>query len=136
MQQTDALPKAHSFADAARNGLDFYAKLQLDDGHWACSYTGPSFLLPGIVYALYITNYDIPREWATEMVRWICHHQNDDGGWGLHTYGASNVNAIVLYYVALRILGMPASDLVGVRARQCLSDMGKSISVINTRSVD
>jgi lanosterol synthase len=119
------LPEARSFADAARNGLHFYAKLQVDDGHWPCSYTGPSFLLPGMIIALYITDYSMPPEWVVEMKRWICHIQNKDGGWGLHTQGASNVNATVLYYVSLRILGMPASNDVAVRARQCLKDLGK-----------
>jgi lanosterol synthase len=127
VQEIDKLPEAHSFADAARNGLHFYAKLQVDDGHWPCSYTGPSFLLPGMIIALYITDYSMPPEWVVEMKRWICHIQNKDGGWGLHTQGASNVNATVLYYVSLRILGMPASHDVAVRARQCLKDLGKFV---------
>ncbi|KAF2692080.1 terpene synthase [Lentithecium fluviatile CBS 122367] len=67
--------------------------------------SGPSFLLTGIIFALYITDYVIPPEWATEMTRWVCRYQNDDGGWGLHTVGPSNINATVMYYVALRILG-------------------------------
>ena len=122
------MPEAHSFTDAARNGLHFYAKLQIDDGHWPCSYTGPGFLLPGMIIALYITDYDVPHEWTTEMISWICHIQNEDGGWGLHSQGSSTVNTTVLHYVALRILGMPASHDVAVRARQRLKLLGKSTS--------
>ncbi|KAF1951577.1 terpene synthase [Byssothecium circinans] len=118
------LPAVQSYSDAARNGLLFYAQLQLEDGHWGCSYAGPSFVLPGIVFALYITKGNIPDEWAIEMTRWICHHQNDDGGWGLHTRGTSTIFATVLYYVTLRILGMKATHSVAVKARKRLQELG------------
>ncbi|KAF2733119.1 terpene synthase [Polyplosphaeria fusca] len=108
---------AQSYSDAARNGLLFYAQLQLEDGHWGSSYAGPSFTLPGIVFSLYITEGTILEEWAVDMTRWVCHHQNDDGGWGLHTLGESTLFGTVLYYVTLRILGMKATNVVAVKAR-------------------
>lgn len=48
---------------------------------------GPLFLLPGIVFALYITKTPIPEEWKIEIARYLANKQRDNGpgdeGWGL-----------------------------------------------------
>lgn len=92
---------------AARKGFEFYKRLQSEDGHWAGEYggercllaasfggsdlelgfTGPLFLLPGIVFAMYITQTPIPEEWKVEMARYLASKQRNNGegdeGWGL-----------------------------------------------------
>lgn len=40
-------PAAHTAVDAAVKGMNFYSRLQAEDGHWAGDYGGPLFLLPG-----------------------------------------------------------------------------------------
>lgn len=58
---------------------------------WASAHlvpsAGPLFLLPGIVFALYITKTPIPEEWKIEMARYLANKQRDNGpgdeGWGL-----------------------------------------------------
>lgn len=42
-----ASPAAHTAVEAALKGMDFYSRLQAEDGHWAGDYGGPLFLLPG-----------------------------------------------------------------------------------------
>lgn len=42
-----ASPAAHTAVEAALKGMDFYSRLQGEDGHWAGDYGGPLFLLPG-----------------------------------------------------------------------------------------
>lgn len=44
------LPKPVTTLDSARNGLQFYRRLQTDDGHFAGEYGGPMFLIPGIAH--------------------------------------------------------------------------------------
>lgn len=44
-----ASPAAHTAVDAALKGMNFYSRLQAEDGHWAGDYGGPLFLLPGEV---------------------------------------------------------------------------------------
>ena len=121
------LPAPQSFRQAASDGLSFYSMLQLEDGHWGCSYGGPSFLLPGIVFAMYITGKSIPTEWSIEMTRYICHHVNEDGGWGLYTAGPTTVFATVLYYVTLRILGVHKDHPVATKARERLLELGGAL---------
>lgn len=125
-QPFEVIPATLSFTDAARNGMVFYSGLQLDDGHRGSSYAGPCFTLPGIVFALYITNGEIPEEWTIDMTKWICCQQNDAGGWGLHFHGKSSLFPTVLYYVTLRILSMQPTNTVTVRARYRIHEFGKS----------
>lgn len=94
------------------------------DGHWACGYGGPSFLLAGIVIAMYITDTPIAPEWKTEIIRYLSSTVNADGGWGLHSAGHSTVFATALYYVNLRILGLEPSHPMVAKARDRLHALG------------
>jgi len=46
-KEAPALDKPKTLEDSLKNALDFYSKLQLEDGHWGNDYGGPMFLLPG-----------------------------------------------------------------------------------------
>ena len=59
------------------------------------------------------------------MTRYIAHHVNEDGSWGMHVEDTTQVFATALYYVVLRILGMSASHPLAVRAREKLLSLGK-----------
>ncbi|KAK8081102.1 hypothetical protein PG997_008920 [Apiospora hydei] len=117
------------FNDAARKGFSFLTRVQLPEGHWACDYGGPSFLLPGLIFAMYITGTPIPDEWKIEMTRYLAHHANEDGGWGLHLEGKSTVFATGLYYVMLRILGHDKDHHLLVKARGCLLSHGGAAGI-------
>lgn len=116
-----------SFDAAAKKGFLFFAHLQLDEGHWACDYGGPSFLLPGLIFAMYITDTTIPEEWKVEMTRYLAHYTNEDGGWGLHLEGESTVFATGLYYVMLRLLDMDKNDPLAMKARNRLLALGTQV---------
>ncbi|ORY69166.1 terpenoid cyclases/protein prenyltransferase alpha-alpha toroid [Leucosporidium creatinivorum] len=110
--------------EAARKGFEFYKKLQSEDGHWAGEYGGPLFLLPGIVFAMYISQTPIPQEWKIEMARYLTNMRRDNGegdeGWGLHIEGVSTVMGTSLNYVVLRILGVGPDEPMMVKARSTL----------------
>lgn len=46
-QDAPKLPRAKTAREAARNGFEFYKRIQSQDGHWAGEYGGPMFLIPG-----------------------------------------------------------------------------------------
>ena len=117
--------KPRSFMDSARDGFSFFTRLQLPEGHWSCEYGGPSFLLPGLVFAMYISDVPVPDEWRIEMMRYLANHANEDGGWGLHLESESTVFATGLYYVMLRLLGMSREHPQALKARQCLLSLGE-----------
>lgn len=122
-------PPAKTPTQAARNGFDFYKNLQLPDGHWGCFYGGPSFLLPGLIITMYITQSPIPEAHRLEMVRFLKSSANSDGGWGMHFEGPSTVFGTCLYYVSARILGLSAKDLLCARAREKLLSMGGATGI-------
>lgn len=119
------LPKATTPLQAAENGLEFFSKLQLEPGNWACEYGGPMFLLPGIVITWYVTNTPIKEERKIEISRYLFARQNpEDGGWGLHIEAHSSVFGTALNYVVLRILGNDREDPRMVKARALLFKLG------------
>jgi lanosterol synthase len=113
-----ALRKAASPLDAARNGLEFFEKLQLPSGHWGCESGGPMIFSAGIVIALFVTDTPIPAASKIELRSHIISLANkDDGGWGIHTTGHSTLCGTVINYCVLRILGLDATHPVTKKAR-------------------
>lgn len=133
MKGLPTLRKAETPLQACENGIEFYSKLQLEPGNWACEYGGPMFLLPGIVTALYVTNMRLTKPEETEIIRYIFNMQNvgnkngGDGGWGLHIEGDSTVFGTAMNYTTLRLLGIEASDPRMHQARKCLHRLGGAL---------
>ncbi|KAL2825897.1 terpenoid cyclases/protein prenyltransferase alpha-alpha toroid [Aspergillus cavernicola] len=122
------LPKAKTPLQCAENGLEFFSKLQLPPGNWACEYGGPMFLLPGLIITYYVTNTPIPPEYAIEIRRYLFARQHpEDGGWGLHIEAHSSVFGTSMNYVVLRILGVSEEDPRMIKARGLLHQFGGAI---------
>ena len=86
------------------------------------------FLLPGIVFAWYVTQTPIPAPVATEMKRYLFARQSpDDGGWGIHIEGESTAYGTTMTYVVLRLLGASEEDERMVRARGMLHRLGGAV---------
>ncbi|KAG0227300.1 Lanosterol synthase (Oxidosqualene--lanosterol cyclase) [Actinomortierella wolfii] len=119
------LPKATTALEAARNGFNYFKRIQNEEGFWSGEYGGPMFLLPGLVITYYITKTPFPPGWAQEMIQYLFNRANKvDGGWGIHIEGESTVFGTALNYVALRILGVDAEHPVCVKARGTLHKLG------------
>lgn len=100
---------------------------QATEGCWKGDYGGPLFLLPMFVATHYIIGREIGTDKQPEMVRYLYHHQNDDGGWGLHIEGQSQLFTTVLCYVALRLLNESADQLQITAARQWIQSHGSAL---------
>ncbi|KAK4483735.1 hypothetical protein RD792_010937, partial [Penstemon davidsonii] len=110
-----------------RRALRFYSTIQGEDGHWPGDYSGPLFLLPGLVISLSIMNAlnnILPEEHRKQIRRYLYNHQNVDGGWGLHIQGHSTMFCTVLNYVTLRLLGERMDDGAMEKARTWILDHG------------
>jgi lanosterol synthase len=129
LQDLPDLPRSDNPLDAAKNGIDFFGKLQMPSGHWACEYGGPMFLLPGIVACWHATKTPIPSEYATEIKNYLTARANpDDGGWGLHIEGESTVFGTSLNYMTLRLIGVDPEEPVMVKARGTLHSLGGAVN--------
>ncbi|ORX92056.1 terpene synthase, partial [Basidiobolus meristosporus CBS 931.73] len=115
--------------DAARNGFEFYKRLQTEDGHWAGEYGGPNFLIPGYVFTMYISKSAIPEHERMELLRYLLNIANEDGGWGIHTEGVSTVFGTALNYTCCRLLGLDPDDRALVNARGTLHKLGGATGI-------
>ncbi|PHZ13235.1 lanosterol synthase [Rhizopus microsporus ATCC 52813] len=124
------LEKAKTPLEAARNGFEFYRRLQTEDGHWAGEYGGPMFLLPGLIIAHYVTRTPVHEPTRLEMIRYLLNKANkEDGGWGIHIEGVSTVFGTALNYVTLRILGLGPDHPAMVKARNTLHRHGGAAAI-------
>ncbi|OBZ83320.1 Lanosterol synthase [Choanephora cucurbitarum] len=124
------LSKPTTPLESARNGFEFYRRLQTEDGHWGGEYGGPMFLIPGLMIAYYVTGTSIPDPMRLELIRYLLNRAHaEDGGWGIHIEGASTVFGTALNYVALRILGLGPDHPAMVKARQCLHQLGGACGI-------
>ncbi|KAI7870015.1 terpenoid cyclases/protein prenyltransferase alpha-alpha toroid [Spinellus fusiger] len=115
------LPTAKTPLECARNELEFYHKLQTEDGHWGGEYGGLMFLLPGLIIAHYITGTPVPESQRLEIIRYLLNRAHvEDGGWGVHIEGVSTVFGTTLTYTCLRVLGFGPDHPAMVKARTTL----------------
>ncbi|KAI9267811.1 terpenoid cyclases/protein prenyltransferase alpha-alpha toroid [Sporodiniella umbellata] len=122
--------KATTPLEAARNGFEFYKRLQTEDGHWAGEYGGPMFLLPGLIITHYITRTPVPEHTRLEIIRYLLNRASkEDGGWGIHTEGVSTVFGTALNYTVLRILGLGADHPALIKARVVLHKNGGATAI-------
>ncbi|KAM4730543.1 lanosterol synthase [Anableps anableps] len=122
-------PASGTAVGAAVKGMNFYRRLQAEDGHWAGDYGGPLFLLPGLLITCHVAKIRLPEAWKKEMVRYLRSVQLPDGGWGLHIEDKSTVFGTALSYTSLRILGVDPEDPDLVRARNNLHSKGGAVGI-------
>eukprot|EP00744_Colponema_vietnamica_P017630 GILI01024806.1.p1 GENE.GILI01024806.1~~GILI01024806.1.p1 ORF type:complete len:703 (-),score=134.18 GILI01024806.1:556-2412(-) len=64
-----------------------------------------------------------------ELIRYIVNHQNEDGGWGMHTESHSTMFGSVLNYAAIRLLGESADSDCTLRGRNWIRSRGGAVSI-------
>ncbi|EFY94183.2 squalene/oxidosqualene cyclase family protein [Metarhizium robertsii] len=122
------LRRATSSLGAVENALTFFEKLQLPSGHWGCESGGAMTFCAGIVIAWYVTETVIPDHVATELQAYLAARVNpQDGGWGIHTTGDSNICGTTLNYIVMRIAGMSPDHPILIRAREFVHSQGGAI---------
>ncbi|KAI3851070.1 hypothetical protein MKW92_045485, partial [Papaver armeniacum] len=118
-----------------RRAIRFFSALQGEDGHWAADYGALLFVMPPLIFTLYISgtlNTIFSEEHRKETLRHIYWHQNEDGGYGLHIEGHSIMFSTALNYICMRILGEGpdgGEDDACLRARKWILDHGGVTSI-------
>jgi squalene/oxidosqualene cyclase-like protein len=109
---------------AADLAIAHLATIQATDGAWKGDYGGPLFLLPMYVGVATVVGFALDAPTRAGMIRYLRTFQNENGGFGLHTEGASMVFTSTICYVALRLLDVPPNDPMTRAARRFVLDHG------------
>ncbi|PAN24753.1 hypothetical protein PAHAL_4G248900 [Panicum hallii] len=97
-----------------------HSALQAENGHWPGDFGGLMFIMPILIFALYVTkslNAVLSSEHRQEICRYIYNHQNEDGGWGTQVLGPSTMFGSCLNYITLRLLGETAEHEAVAKGR-------------------
>ncbi len=122
-------PEEQKVTDALIKGMNYFACLQSEDGHWPGDYGGPLFLLPGLLIASYISGTPFPKAHREMMKLYLFNHQNKDAGWGMHIEGESTMFGTVMQYVSLRILGVDKNHECVLNARTWIKNNGGATGI-------
>ena len=122
-------PEEQKIINSLIKGINYFACLQRDDGHWPGDYGGPLFLLPGLLIASYISGTPFPKAHQEMMKLYLFNHQNQDAGWGMHIEGESTMFGTVMQYVSLRILGVDKNHEQLISARKWIKNNGGATGI-------
>lgn len=109
---------------SAYRGFAYYESLQTEHGNWPGDYGGPLFLMPGLIFAAYITDTPFEKPEEVLIIRNLLNHQNTDGGWGIHIEGKSTMFGTVMQYVSLRLLGKSSDEPQLIKAKNWIQQNG------------
>lgn len=118
------LPFDGALEQGIERALQHLVSHQSETGAWPGDYGGPMFLLPLYMGSCYATGVALEEDVRADMIRYLRHVQNADGGWGLHVESHSYLFTTTIIYAALRLQDVPAHDPMLVKALSWIKVQG------------
>lgn len=111
------------FAQAITAAQTYLLSLQTADGYWWAELESNVSITAEIILLHRIWGTDGARPMA-KAETYLRSHQRDHGGWELFYGDGGDLNTSVEAYMALRVLGVPASDPSLIRAKDFILSRG------------
>jgi squalene-hopene/tetraprenyl-beta-curcumene cyclase len=106
--------------------------LQKPEGYWVGELIVDATLVADMV-CYHHWDHSVDPAWQRKAVHHLFSTQLPDGGWNIYYGGPAEINATVKCYLALKLAGVPATDLRMLKARQLALSMG-GVPRLNTFS--
>lgn len=87
----------------------FAARIQKEDGHWCVELESNTTITAEYVFMRLALGLELDTQ-RQPLIRYFFREQKSDGSWGLATNHVGDISTTAETYLALRILGVPASD--------------------------
>src|ERR1700676_643844 len=91
-------------SDAIDRGVNYLLSLQASEGYWMGELEADTTLESDYIFYLQVINKANPDRIA-KLANYVRRRQLDDGGWNIYFGGASELNATIKAYGALRLAG-------------------------------
>jgi lanosterol synthase len=109
-------PSPVDASDALERALDHLKSIQWERGCWAGEVVWCTMLLSQYVIVSHLTRQPIDPRKREQYLKYFRAWQTEDGGWGMHREAPAYVYMTALGYIALRLLGLSATDEMPARA--------------------
>ena len=86
--------------------------LRSASGHWEGHLSSSALSTATAIVALALVDPEKHAVHTAAGARWLCEHQNADGGWGDTTLSKSNLSTTLLCWSALHLVAQPSSPTV------------------------
>src|SRR5436305_5164774 len=96
---------------------------QKPEGYWVGELMVDATLVADTI-AYHHWNGKVDLEWQHKAVNHISSMQLADGGWNIYFGGPAEVNATIKCYLALKLAGVPVTDIRMLRAREVTLSLG------------
>ena len=108
---------------AIQRSQNYLFSIQKPEGFWVGELMVDSTLVSDTV-AFHHWDGSVDLEWQRKAVNHISSMQLPDGGWNIYYGGPCEVNATIKAYLALKLAGVPETDLRMLKAREVALSLG------------
>jgi squalene-hopene/tetraprenyl-beta-curcumene cyclase len=120
----DPKPWVNTALEAAiERSQSYLLSQQKPEGYWVGELMVDATLVADTI-AYHHWNGKVDPEWQRKAVNHISSMQLADGGWNIYFGGPAEVNATIKCYLALKLAGVPVTDVRMLRAREVALSLG------------
>jgi squalene-hopene/tetraprenyl-beta-curcumene cyclase len=108
---------------AITRSQDYLLSIQKPEGYWVGELMVDSTLVSDMV-AYHHWDGSVDKEWERKAINHLFSMQLADGGWNIYYGGPSEINATIKAYLALKLMGVSATDPRMLKAREAALHFG------------